>query len=106
MNRSRCQLGREGYGSDSDADRILSDAEDFGRRQPWVVLAGAAAVGLAAARFLKASSRERYRSQHDTRQLGSGPTAGADAGASKPASRQPNTATQRSQGATAEPAGV
>jgi hypothetical protein len=52
-----------GYLRDSDGDRILNDVEDFGRRQPWVVLAGGLVVGLAAARFLKASSRERYSSR-------------------------------------------
>jgi len=51
------------YLRESDADRILSDVEDFGRRRPWAVLAGAAIAGLAAARFLKASSRERYSSR-------------------------------------------
>jgi hypothetical protein len=55
-----------GYLRDSDGDRILNDAEDFGRRQPWVVLAGAVVVGLAAARFLKASSRERYGSRQSS----------------------------------------
>jgi hypothetical protein len=44
----------------SDGDRILSDAEDFARRRPWAVAAGAAALGFAAARFLKASSTDRY----------------------------------------------
>jgi uncharacterized protein YjbJ (UPF0337 family) len=48
------------YLRDSDSDRILSDVEDFGRSNPWAVLAGAVVVGFAAARFLKASSRERY----------------------------------------------
>lgn len=48
------------YLRESDSDRILSDIEDFGRRRPWAVLAGATVAGLAAARFLKASSRERY----------------------------------------------
>jgi hypothetical protein len=48
------------YLRESDADRILSDVEDFGRRRPWAVLAGATIAGLAAARFLKASSRQRY----------------------------------------------
>jgi ElaB/YqjD/DUF883 family membrane-anchored ribosome-binding protein len=48
------------YLRDSDADRILNDVEDFGRSRPWAVLAGAVVVGFAAARFLKASSRERY----------------------------------------------
>jgi len=48
------------YMRDSDADRILNDVEDFGRQRPWAVLAGAVVVGVAAARFLKASSRRRY----------------------------------------------
>jgi hypothetical protein len=48
------------YLRDSDADRILNDAEDFGRQRPWAVLAGAVVVGVAAARFLKASSQRRY----------------------------------------------
>jgi uncharacterized membrane-anchored protein YhcB (DUF1043 family) len=53
------QLGR--YLRESDADRILSDLEDFGRRQPLVVVAAGLAIGVAAARFLKASSRRRYQ---------------------------------------------
>jgi hypothetical protein len=48
------------YLKESDADRILGDVEDFGRRQPWVVIAGGVALGLVASRFLKASSAERY----------------------------------------------
>ena len=48
------------YLQDSDADRILGDAEDFGRRQPWAVIAGGVALGLVASRFLKASSSRRY----------------------------------------------
>ena len=51
-----------GYLQDADADRILRDAEDFARRQPWVVVAGGALLGLVASRFLKASSARRYRS--------------------------------------------
>lgn len=51
------------YLRDSDADRILNDVEDFGRSRPWAMLAGAVVVGFAAARFLKASSRERYSSR-------------------------------------------
>ena len=49
-----------GYLRDNDADRILSDVEDFGRRQPWAVIAGGVAVGFLASRFLKASSTRRY----------------------------------------------
>jgi hypothetical protein len=48
------------YLSESDADRILGDVEDFGRRQPWVLIAGGMAIGLVASRFLKASAADRY----------------------------------------------
>jgi hypothetical protein len=48
------------YLKESDADRILGDVEDFGRRQPWAVIAGGVAIGLLASRFLKASSIDRY----------------------------------------------
>ena len=47
----------------SDGDTILSDLEDFGRRQPWAVIAGGVALGFAASRFLKASSSRRYESR-------------------------------------------
>lgn len=53
-----------GYLRDSDGDRILGDVEDFGRRQPWVVVAGGLALGLVASRFLKASSSRRYQQRH------------------------------------------
>ena len=49
-----------GYLSESNADRILGDLEDFGRRQPLAVIALGVAAGFAASRFLKASSRQRY----------------------------------------------
>jgi ElaB/YqjD/DUF883 family membrane-anchored ribosome-binding protein len=48
------------YLQESDADRILRDVEDFGRRQPWAVVAGGLALGFVASRFLKASSEQRY----------------------------------------------
>jgi ElaB/YqjD/DUF883 family membrane-anchored ribosome-binding protein len=47
----------------SDADRILQDVEDFGRRRPWAVIAGGVALGLIASRFLKASSTRRYEAR-------------------------------------------
>ena len=50
------------YLEESDADRILRDLEDFGRRQPFVVAAGAFLLGVAASRFLKASSSRRFES--------------------------------------------
>ncbi len=86
------QLGS--YLSESDADRILADIEDFGRRQPLAVLAGGLVVGIAAARFLKASSRNRYQGRFEaesrTRELrqpqpGAGfDTRPLDAGATSP----------------------
>src|SRR3954470_22213650 len=45
----------------SDGDQILRDVEGFARRNPWAVAAGGLVLGLAASRFLKASSSERYR---------------------------------------------
>jgi ElaB/YqjD/DUF883 family membrane-anchored ribosome-binding protein len=51
-----------GYLEQSDGERILHDVEDFGRRNPWAVVAGGIALGFAASRLLKASSSERYRS--------------------------------------------
>jgi gas vesicle protein len=49
------------YLTESSADRILSDVEDFARKQPWAVVAGGLALGFAGSRFLKASSTQRYR---------------------------------------------
>jgi hypothetical protein len=49
------------YLTESDADRILSDVEEFARKQPWAVVAGGLVLGFAASRFLKASSSERYQ---------------------------------------------
>ena len=55
------------YLSDSDADKILSDAENFGRRQPWLVVGAGMAIGFVAARFLKASSGRRYDTMYGWR---------------------------------------
>jgi len=49
------------YLQDKDSQTLLSDAEDFGRRQPLAVAAGGLILGFAASRFLKASSGQRYR---------------------------------------------
>jgi hypothetical protein len=48
------------YLQEADADRILRDVEDLGRRQPWALVAGGLALGIVASRFLKASSEQRY----------------------------------------------
>jgi hypothetical protein len=44
----------------ADADTLLGDVEDLARRQPLVAVAGGLVLGLAAARFIKASSDRRY----------------------------------------------
>jgi hypothetical protein len=54
-----------GWLTESDADRILGDVEDFARKNPWAVMAGGLALGFAASRMLKASSTTRYRSSVD-----------------------------------------
>jgi hypothetical protein len=53
------------YLKDSGPDEMLRDVEEFGRRRPWAVLAGGLALGMVAARFLKASSRNRYQQQRN-----------------------------------------
>jgi hypothetical protein len=55
-----------GYLERADGDTILRDLEDFGRRQPWTVIAGGLASGFAASRFLKASSERRARTAPPT----------------------------------------
>ena len=57
-----------GYLHEADGDRILRDVEDFGRRNPWAVVAGGMALGFMASRLLKASSSERYRSAREPAQ--------------------------------------
>ena len=71
------QLGS--YLQRADADALLRDVEDFGRRKPWAVAAGGLALGFAASRFLKASSQQR--AQGASRPTGSTPTAHAPNGA-------------------------
>jgi ElaB/YqjD/DUF883 family membrane-anchored ribosome-binding protein len=60
---------------ESDADRILSDVEDFARSNPWAVAAGGLALGFMASRLLKASSTQRYE-QRGTTTAGQLPPAG------------------------------
>ena len=55
------------YLSDTNADRILNDVEDFARRQPWAVVFGGATLGFVASRFLKASSSRRFESRDGER---------------------------------------
>ena len=74
-----------GYLAEADSSRILRDLEDLGRRQPWAVALGALAVGFAAARFLNATSSDRYR-----RSSGSGAGRPAGAPAAQPGGYVPD----------------
>lgn len=51
----------------SSADDILGSLEGFGRRKPWLVATGAALVGFAASRLLRASSESRYQASPEGR---------------------------------------
>lgn len=79
------RIGKVGsYLEESDADRLLQDIEDYARRQPWVVGLGAAVLGFAGARFLKASSSQRFEQRSSRPQLSNGaatqPRYGSDGG--------------------------
>lgn len=84
-----------GWLADSDADRILSDVEDFARKNPWAVMAGGLALGFAASRMLKASSTERYNNPALSSQRRSLPatTTGAEERFTRPASTKTPTTT-------------
>jgi len=47
------------YLGDVDSERLLADAEDFARRQPWLVAGVGLIAGFVVARSLKASSGRR-----------------------------------------------
>jgi hypothetical protein len=67
-DRAAAQTEKVGsYLKDNGPDKMLEDVEDFGRQRPWAVLAGGLVVGVAAARFLKASSRTRYQQRNGAR---------------------------------------
>ena len=53
----------------SDGDAILRDVERFGRDKSWAVMAGGVVLGIAASRFLKASSSRRYHEQESSASL-------------------------------------
>jgi ElaB/YqjD/DUF883 family membrane-anchored ribosome-binding protein len=54
-------LGR--YLGSTGGDQMLRDLEAFGRRKPWGMVGLGIGVGLAASRFLKASSSRRAEAQ-------------------------------------------
>ena len=91
----------------SDGDAILRDAERLGREKPWAVMAGGIALGIAASRFLKASSSRRYQEMESSPQLPArradvdraaiSPPAGRPTGATAPATPSPANPTPATQ---------
>jgi F0F1-type ATP synthase membrane subunit b/b' len=73
------------YLRDQDADSILSDAEELGRRNPWAVAGGALFLGFAASRLLKASSVQRYSGRPQAGRSGARTLNGGSGGAPLPA---------------------
>jgi len=61
------------YLSSADAERIRSDAESFGRRQPWLIGLSTIALGFTAARLLRASDLERAKRREAMRSAASHP---------------------------------
>ena len=51
-----------GYLEQTSGDELLHDVEEFARRRPWMVAGMGLVAGIAASRFLKASSERRYGS--------------------------------------------
>jgi ElaB/YqjD/DUF883 family membrane-anchored ribosome-binding protein len=49
-----------GYLGGTQGDQMLRDLEAFGRRKPWGMIGIGVGLGVAASRFLKASSSRRY----------------------------------------------
>ncbi len=88
------------YLKDNGPDKMLEDVEDFGRQRPWAVLAGGMAVGILAARFLKASSRNRYQQRSGT----SSPAQVPQRTTPEPARRSPVEPVATPPPATAQPA--
>ncbi len=92
-------IGR--YLAQSKGDKLLADAERFGRQRPWVLASAGVALGLAGSRMLKASAarrayNEEYDGVGDSRSTGMsdlpnygtrGVAVGSDAATSNPASR-------------------
>jgi hypothetical protein len=93
-----------GWLRDSDSDRLLSDVEDFGRRQPWAFALGGLALGIAASRFLKASSTQRYQQRREF--TATRPANGGSPALGVPASYGRQTTPTTAPPTTPTPAGV
>ena len=61
-----------GYLEEKSGDELLRDIENFARRRPWMLAGVGTLVGAAAARFMKASSEQRYGHDRRTSPWGNG----------------------------------
>jgi hypothetical protein len=58
------------YLEEVSGDDVMRDIESFARRRPWMLAGLGLVTGVAAARFLKASSERRYSDPPRTNQYG------------------------------------
>lgn len=58
------------YLEEMSGDDVMRDIESFARRRPWMLTGLGLVAGVAAARFLKASSDQRYSEYRRTTQYG------------------------------------
>jgi ElaB/YqjD/DUF883 family membrane-anchored ribosome-binding protein len=81
-----------GYLEQTSGDELLRDVEEFARRRPWMVAGIGLVAGVAASRFLKASSESRYGSMQRSSSTGAYPatpsTPSPTGYAEKPISRE------------------
>ena len=80
-----------GYLEQTSGDELLRDVEDFARRRPWMVAGMGLVAGIAASRFLKASSERRYGSAQGNRTSRYGwyvPATSSSPAADEPISRE------------------
>jgi ElaB/YqjD/DUF883 family membrane-anchored ribosome-binding protein len=70
-NQAADRLERLGsYLEGVSGDDIMRDIESFARRRPWMLAGVGLLAGVAAARFMKASSEQRYNDYRRTNQPG------------------------------------
>jgi hypothetical protein len=55
-----------GYLEQKSGDELMRDIETFARRRPWMLAGLGLLVGVAAARFMKATSQQRYSDYRST----------------------------------------
>jgi ElaB/YqjD/DUF883 family membrane-anchored ribosome-binding protein len=59
-----------GYLEDVRGEDVMRDIESFARRRPWMLAGFGLLAGVAAARFMKASSEQRYTEGRSSAQVG------------------------------------